>query len=416
MIISKFTYLLISGILLLSFWNITPITSFLSRDIIFLLSMILAMIGLYLPQNYLNISTKYLKRYNWLWICIFLGIFISMCNAYLFWGQDILTTFLAQRFTYTFILIPVLIRIQPSSSDIIRVLKILSYVTLIIWIISIIKPNLIATISEDAIDRKNSNESTDIGYYVLGINIVVCYTYYLIQEYIERFNYKKFFAASFWIIFIILYQNRSMMIGVIIVFIYSLTKLKSKYKPFIICCICIFICLFLNYTWNIWISLFEESQNQLTDSDYNRWKALDYYLNDYSPNLWCYLFGNGMPSGGNSDLGNLYWQNMSKGIFISDIGMIGMWINFGIISLLSIYYTLIKILTKKIFPRWLKFISFHILIIPTIFTFGNGAGIFLFSLIIYSYIYYFELPHIKQKHKQYARNYYNKFQERTKNN
>lgn len=417
--ISDFTYLLVSSILLLSFWNITPIVSIFNRDTIFLLSMVWLIIGLYLPQKKSKLPTKFFKKYNWIWICIFLGIFISMCNAYLFWGQNILTTFIAQRFTYTFILIPTLIKIQPSSSCIIRVLKVLSYITLTTWIISIINPNLIATISEDTINRKESTENTDIGYYVTGINIVVFYTYFLIQEYIKKFNYKKFFIAIFWITFIILYQNRSMLLGVIIIFLYSLTKLKSRYKPIIIISICLFICIFLNYTWNIWLSLIEESQNQLADDDYNRWKALDYYLNYYSPNLWCYLLGNGMPSGGNSILGNLYWQNMSKGIFISDIGMVGMWVNYGIISIFSIYYIIIKILTLKKFPLWIKFMSFHILIVPTIFTFGNGNGILLFSLLIYSYIYYSKLPYIQQKHKlyeQYACSYYNKLQERTTNN
>lgn len=386
--ISKFTYIFVASILMLSFWNFRPIVSVLNRDIILAMTLLWGILGFFLPTK--RIPVRYFYKYNWLWIGIFAGVFISMLNADFFWGQSIKTTFIAQRFSYAFILLPVLFYVQPSVDDLLKTIRIVAYITLGMWLLSIIAPGLIGNISEDSIESRNANggNTTDIGFYVTGIQFVVLYTYYLIQRYIRCFTYKRFFTAIFWIAFIILYQNRSMMIGIMLIMVYSLFQLKSKNKPIIIGSICIITVIFIVCTWQIWSSLLTETQAQLGDKDYNRWKALFYYFNDYSPNLWCYLFGNGFPSGGNSDFGNLMWINMARGIYASDLGMIGMWTDYGLLPLISVYYVILRVLIKKGYPLWLKFMCVHILVVPTIFHFRSGQGIWLFIIIIYLFIYY----------------------------
>lgn len=395
--ISKFTYILVASILMLSFWNFRPIVSILNRDLILAMTLLWAILGFFLPMR--RIPPRCFHKYNWLWIGIFAGVFISMLNADFFWGQAVKTTFIAQRFSYAFILLPALFYVQPSVNDLLRTVRIISYITLGMWMLSVVAPGLIGSISEDSIESRSSNagSTTDIGFYVTGIQFAVLYTYYLIQRYIRHFTYKRFFTAMFWIAFIILYQNRSMMIGILLAFAYSLIRLKSKYKPIIIGSICIIAVAFIAYTWQIWSSLLTETQAQLGDKDYNRWKALFYYFSDYSPNLWCYLFGNGMPSGGNSDLGNLMWLNMAMGIYASDLGMIGMWTDYGLLPLVCVYYVIIRILAKNYYPLWLKFMCFHILIVPTIFHFWSGQGILLFVMTIYLFAYYDIKRRIKQR-------------------
>lgn len=411
---SKFTYLLISCILMLSFWNIKPIVAFLNRDIILVLTIIWAGVGFVLFRNVFNLPVVFFKKYRWILVLIFAGIFLSMFTSYFFRGQELMTTFVAQRFTYSFILLLSLVYVQPTTNDIIKTLQIVSYITLAAWIGSIVMPSLFANISEKSISSRNVSHSVDIGFYVTGIHLVVLYTYFLIYKYIKHFTVKNFLTAFFWIGFVFLYQNRSMMIGIIVAFIYSLTKLKSKYKFLIIMGACFVACVFIFYTWQIWLSLIEETSSQLNNKDYNRWKALNYYFTEYSPNIWCYILGNGMPSVNNSEFGNLYLYNMLRGIYISDIGMIGMWVNYGILPLIGIYYVLIRILLEKKIPLWMKFMSLHICIVPTIFQFNNTTGILLFSLIIYVYMYYRELPHLRLFHsyiiKKYAWYHYRKLQ------
>jgi hypothetical protein len=172
------------------------------------------------------------------------------------------------------------------------------------------------------------------------------------------------------------------------VFGYSILKFKSKYKPGLVFIISIFVLGLLIYTLPILETLLYESQNELSNLEYNRWKSLWYYSFEYSPNWFCYIFGNGFPSGGNSALGNLMWSNFTIGIYASDIGMIGMWATYGIIPLIVIYSIVIKIIKNSYFPLYLKFISFHILFVPTIFHFWRNPGLFFFVIFIYLYCYY----------------------------
>lgn len=409
--LSKFAYLLITCILMLSFWNVRPIVALLNRDTIFVITLAWAAAGFFLFKDVQNLPVVFFKKYRCILILIFAGIFLSMFNSYLFREQGIITTFIAQRFTYTFIILASLAYVQPTLRDIIKALRIVSYITLLAWIASAVSPHFFFNISEETLRLK---ASTDIGFTVVGIQIVTLYTYYLIYKYVKHFTVKDFLTAFFWIGFIFLYQNRSMMIGVIVAFVYSLTKLKSRYKLFIILGISSAACVFIFYTWQIWVSLIAETDSQLGNKDYNRWKALNYYLTDYSPNIWCYLFGNGMPAGSFSELGRLYWYNFSRGIYTSDIGMIGMWAHYGILPLIGIYFVLIKILFGKRFPLWLKFMSLHICIVPTIFHFSNASGILTFVLVIYLYMYYCELPHFRMYYSyinKYACRHYCKLQE-----
>jgi len=144
------------------------------------------------------------------------------------------------------------------------------------------------------------------------------------------------------------------------------------------------------YTTDVWLLMITNTQNNLGESDYNRWMALYYYFGEYSSNWFCYVFGNGYPSGGNSPLGNLMWANFTKGIFSSDLGMIGMWVDYGIIPLIAMYSTIISILRHEYFPLYLKFICLHILFVPTIFHFWSNPGISFFVILIYLRAYYIE--------------------------
>ena len=132
-------------------------------------------------------------------------------------------------------------------------------------------------------------------------------------------------------------------------------KFRSKNKFLLTILISICFISVVIATKNFWIDIIQLSQDQLNDPDYNRNKSLYYYLFIYSPNLFCYIFGNGYPSGGNSPLGNLMWDNFKEGIFSSDMGMIGMWTDYGIIPIITIYSVLFMILFK-FFNKKLVFI------------------------------------------------------------
>lgn len=74
----------------------------------------------------------------------------------------------------------------------------------------------------DQFEMNNQDLSAKLEFYVNGIHLVVLYTYIKIYQYIKKFTWDTFLEAALLMIFIILYQNRSMILGVIPVFIYSM--------------------------------------------------------------------------------------------------------------------------------------------------------------------------------------------------
>jgi len=360
----------------------------LTQDVILVLTWLWAFGAFIFFSSKSRTVSIYTSKYINYTYYIFAGVLISMFSAYFTWGQSFLRTLITQRYIYSFILLPAILYIQPNESDIIKALKWISIGTILVWFINAFNPTFVS-VDEDSIQLEKNHEF-DIGSYVSGIYFVVLFLYYKIQEYLNKFSWNSFLKAAILLVFLVLYQNRSLLIGVIPVFIYSLLKFKSKYKIFWIFLIPTILISGIIYSWSIWESLVDATQNQLNDTEYPRWRALNYFFNDYSPNWFCLIFGNGMPSIGNSDFGNLMEDNIDNGIYASDLGMIGMWTIYGLIPLITIYSVIVKVLKGRLFPLYLKFICFHVLVVPTIFHFYTNPGIFMFVLIIYLYSYYTE--------------------------
>ncbi|MFZ4796179.1 MAG: hypothetical protein ACOYMA_01710 [Bacteroidia bacterium] len=384
---NKFTYLLICFILSVNFWNIAFITKFLDLNAINILTWIVAFYAFYHFANPKRLNAINSLKYTKYFYLIMLGVIISMFSAYFFWGQNFIVTMKNQKGIYSFILLVSLLFVQPSQKDMIKALKIISIVTVIVWFFVAFNQNLMRT-DENSIDIEDKSNMR-FGTYVNGIHYIVLYLYYLISIYIKRFSWKIFIEALLFLVFVFLYSNRSMLFGALIVFGYSLFKFKSKYKGIQLFISTIITIIGLYFSKDMWISMINRSTQELNDVDYNRWKAFYYFIYEHSPNWFCNIFGNGMASR-ESSYGIKIFALESNGIFISDIGMFGMWSDFGIIPLASIYSVLIIIILKRKFPLYLKFMSLHIIFFPTIFHFWTNPGVFLFVIIIYLYSYHNE--------------------------
>ena len=64
-------------------------------------------------------------------------------------------------------------------------------------------------------------------------------------------------------------------------------------------------------------------------------------------------------------------------------------------ALFLIYRILFKVLFKKKYPNYLKYMSFHIVLVPTMFHFWDNPNILLFVLIFYLQIFYQEFNNLK---------------------
>jgi len=384
----KSTYIFISLLFSVGFWDVSFITKIIPPEGYLILSCSWSLSSYLIYLNNPRNNNLYSRKYIRLMYYILVGVFISMISADLFWKQDFGTTFVSQRSIYSIISLPAILFVQPSEKELIKALKWISILTVTIWVVAIFYPQIL-NIDQESIERTKSGKESDIGYNITGIYFVLIYLYYKIGEYIKEFTFKTFLSASFWFVFLILFQNRSMLIGIIPVLVYSIIKFKYKNKFGLIIVLSILIILVVLSTMNIWMSLINQTQEELSTADYNRIKSLNYYLLEYSPNWFCYIFGNGFPSA-HTSFGQIMWDNFEQGLYASDIGLIGMWTTYGLLPLITIYTIVIKIIRKNHFPLFLKFVCFHVLFVPTIFQYWENPGVMFFVLIFYLFAYYNE--------------------------
>lgn len=372
-----FTYLLIS----VNFFGLLPFSNWLNINQRYILLMIMILICLF-SKSSKGIITQRIVAHGYKIACLlFLGIFGSMVSCYIFWEQGLSISILTYRFTYSFLLFPILLKIKPTISEIEWTIKWGAILSLVIWIISIYSPALVGIET-----NQNILENADIGVLNRGFHFFIFYIYIMLSRLTKKFSIFQFITILFFIICLILMQNRSMLIGVLIIFSFIVFKskaIKSKYKLLILASTLV-ILIVNNDINNIFSSLWNETTEQLKDEDYNRNKALTYFLYYHSPNPLCYLFGNGIPSLGISEFGKHMEIISSNGIVTSDLGLIGCWVEFGLIPIIIILYFIFTIFNiKNINLSYLKFIYFHMLLIPTIWGFWNVEDIYLFSIIFY---------------------------------
>lgn len=392
-------FILFLLVLSLDVWDLAIIVNLINHDVIFVITFLLTICYciIYKKEKGLRL---YKAKYIWYILLIFAGILISVLNAYFFWGQSVITTFIAQRWIYLFITFPVFLITKPNEEDLVFGLRWISVSTMCVWLIVSSNPKIVNIDTEKVFLNKS-----DFGYYVNGIHYVILYTYYVIGKLIKKIKFSTQLELILLSSFIFIFQNRSMLIGLLIALVYFIVTLKSKYKLFYWYVLFTLIITGVIFTASIWSDLIIETQLQLNDPDYNRNLEISYYFFEYSPNWICYILGNGFPSAGNSFFGNLMSENMQNGIYASDLGMIGMWVDFGIIPIIVLYRVMFIILNKKHYPFYLKMICFHIIVVPTIFSFWRNPGVMLFSIILYIFVYKTE-----ERKELYASNYSRKLQ------
>jgi len=300
-----------------------------------------------------------------------------------------LTTLISQRTIYLFFLLLSLLYVQPSRDELTKALGLFSIITIAIWAYALHDPSILAKdeFTMELISSNNEGALNGFRTYIEGSFFVLLYLYLQMGDFVKSFSWGKFVKILLLTAFFVLYRNRSALIGVVLALAYSILAFRSKNKILLLFVSTLAFLLVAFVTYDIWTNLIVQSQQELGDSGYNRWVTLEYFIFNYSPNWLCWVFGNGMPSVGNSKFGAIMARNMSNGIFASDIGMIGMWSTYGLLPIIVVYQKLLKIIRSNTSPFGLKFFAFHVFLVPTIFQYGKITGLFLFVLVFYLYAY-----------------------------
>lgn len=380
----KVIYLVILSLLWFNFFDFRLLN--IPDDMRFILIWVYLVVGAICAKSKLMFCHP--NRY-FLWVMA--GIFFSMIPAYLYYEQSFLQSIITYRFQYYLFAIPILFIIAPAKEEVIKALNILSILMFVVFVVKNLSPYLFIlpeTVEESSV------------WAVEGYSLIAIPFYYALQELKEHFNLKSLLFAFFLLCFMYLMARRSMLFPMAILMVFTLLKIRSKYKPLLLFFLALVIGYGIYMTIGTWTSLIEETMTQLMDSEYNRNKAYNYFLFEASPNWVCVLFGNGFLSAHTT---SLMQDMMELGVHNSDLGFIGYWNQFGLIPVITMLYMYIKALLKVEYPYFLKLIAIHTLICG--FTISYFAAVMhMLSFIFFYYLFVLYSKGTEPKKIKYSRN------------
>ena len=331
-------------------------------------------------KNEINLVQGNLTPFFW----IVIGIILSTIPAYIFYEQSFITSIIAYRRQYFWLLIPVLLRVAPSEDDMIKALK---SVVIIMWGVLLLRmfwPDALR------IDEDQLTKYQETGYfgYVYGFPIALIPYFYSIDRFMQEGLRNK--NNIIWIIvcftFFIAMENRSVLFSAALVSFLFLIKHRGGNKPIIILVAILSIIVLLYTTAGIWMRLYYETQTNLSNDEYNRNIALNYFIYDSNTHWLNYILGNGYIS---SHTSSLVEELQEMGIYNSDVGFVGFWNEYGILPIIAFIYVSAIGLFRKQMPNYTKMQALSILICSlTISYFGlvNNALVFFF---LYYQVYYY---------------------------
>lgn len=381
----KSSYLIISGLLSLKYFK-----SFISNDLLFLLMMVWVFFGFFYYTGYSNLYTKKNIGIVFAFIVLF---FLSALTPIFRYNQDFISTLIAMRGNAIILFLLTLLKIKPTEEDFYKSFKVLSIITLFFSVIAFFIPQLFFDKGQlYNLYVRQLRGSTDILVAWPGNGAMILYFFLTLGKSIQNSTKKDFIWCSVCMLYILLMQNRSTLLGTVPFYIYGLFKVDIKYKKLMLA---IIVLLAGGMIYNIISSLIEESSAQLGDTKYNRWQALYFYLIEYKNNIYTIIFGNGSPCAGSTYLEYLNQAVTKRLAILSDIGLLGSYFFYGLATMILFYSIIFKGIINRTVPLSVKFYCIWIILVPIIHSFAHGmdfTGTVRLLFVMYLILYYSSNP------------------------
>ncbi len=333
-------------------WNIKPL-SFLfigSRGLLIFFAILF--VGCCVFRQRAS-RTFFNLRNNFSVLLISLGIVLSFISAKVYYGQSLFASILAVRRVIYFLTLPALLLIRPSIQDIKCALALFSVLFFVMVILCIVLGFDIITLSEEQRIRKeisiNGYSAVLEGFMFVAMEFVLS-----ISDFVRLPSWRNTTMPLLCLVSILLYQNRTAIFACFICGFWMLATLpntKRLIKIKIGSIIAVVAVFFLS--GGTIQSLFEETLSDLTNSNYNRNLAYVYFLKEAPQGIMSILFGNGFIS---SKTSSIMADLMAAGIFNSDVGLVGLWNQFGLFPVMTIIVAIIVPFIKRL-PSQVKTLS-----------------------------------------------------------
>lgn len=325
-------------------------------------------------EAWIRDSKDWLKPFWW----FLFGVFLSIFPALVYYGQSPVQSFFTYRRMFQFVAFPIFIAIRPSEREFRAALYALAVLNLICVL-------LVTFVVPQWVELKENVELVEKGDYVHilgGIRLLSLAFIFAFSKLIREYSFKSLFWTLFLFGILFLIQNRTSLLAVICIAFYAVYSMKaSSRKVILMTAIAVVLLLMVVYLAGQWTFLYHMTVDQIMDPDYNRNKAYAYM---FAHREWPrYLFGDGFISANVNDIIPVLQK---QGIFFSDVGLIGTWNQFGVITVGTII-----VMTVRAFTRKKSFMVKACAIYTLVGTFTMSyfaLGESLLWLSIYLYLYY----------------------------
>jgi hypothetical protein len=302
------------------------------------------------------------------------------------WGhnQDFLITFWAHNVMYFYFFYFFLHSIRIKPADLERMMIVIAYLYIIFFLLQYLAyPTLLFG------TRVDESRGT-IRIFLPGKAFVVLMFFYFLQKFFVTNNlkYMGFCLATF--IVTILQGTRNaiflLLLGTVVNLLFS-KRVKSR--------LAITFILFLALTpayfifQDIFLNLFEVSENQAAaEGEDVRVRAAKFFLSDdFNKTRLNYIFGNGMSHMASQYGLEEFLYKADLGFFISDIGIVGEYVRYGVLYILGVILIIRKIFVLKYDPqyyyvKYYTFVSFLGMLIGGVFTRPDSYLVFLAMMYI----------------------------------
>jgi hypothetical protein len=353
--------------------NLTRITHLMGIGIIILLIIIY---GVY------DSSSKFKPNFSIYIIIILLSLPASMYIAKIQHNQSIPLSLIGQRHMYYYLMYFAAHAIKTRPKDIERVFLYFGILFIVFYFMQMIAfPTKIfnVTIFQDR---------GTIRIFLPGLTFMVFGYFYTLQNFLEKNNVRYLIFNFLALIIVILLGSRSLLIVVLLVTIINLLISKRiKSRPLIYMLSFFGAFLIVIVFKNIFVSLIEATEEtRRTGMENIRIRAAIFYLTHMFPNGLSYIFGNGVASGQSEYAGRIFMYSSKFGFYLSDIGIIGNYITYGVlfvIGVIGLLWKVYKIKVESSLNHIKYFFLFVFLALPTGGGFAESELIVVVCLSLY---------------------------------
>ena len=330
-------------------------------------------------------STKYFKTTT-VFIKLFsLAFIFSTITAYIDWNQNFFITLIVSRSILWLSFGFYLIKSKTTFNELKTAFSYFTWIYIILSLLIVLKPEL--KLQLIYIDEAQSHKIDDVIFYGLLFTFIPFYIN--LDKLVSRIKLSKLELTQFILTLIIIFlsQSRASLFSVLILI--SIAHIfNSKYNFFQkILIIMILSVVSVFYVVDKIEPLLEETSENFSDNKYPRIRGLIFYSNSFSKSNLGYFLGNSI--GSKKVYYGQYLDRLKTvdGLYISDLGLFGTWVYFGVLSILAIFSAIFKIFKSSSKFSEFKYLGLHIIFSWTYFLFLPQSTFVFFISILYLFDY-----------------------------